>query len=558
MSSSKGRDQVPEKPVGDLELVDVSTLLQAVRAASSWLDQHVGMINELNVFPVPDGDTGTNMSLTMHAALAEVETQDFVGVGELMRALAHGALMGARGNSGVILSQIFRGMAKALEGKQTIECLDVAQALREGALTAYKGVMKPVEGTMLTVIREAAEAAEKAVAERCALFVVLERVLEAIQASVARTPSLLPVLAEAGVVDAGGQGLSMLMEGFVRYLKGEDVAAMPERTKADLSLQPPAGQYNYDTQFIIRGEGLNVEEIRARISTFGDSVLVVGDERTVKVHVHSDHPGKVLEYGLTQGQLMDVVIENMQLQYEEFMQKAQRQSVSKSSEEVPQVSVDKEICLVAVVSGEGLKNIFESLGVDAIVPGGQTMNPSTQDLLKAVESVPCDQVILLPNNGNIILAAEQVKGLTKKRVVVVPTKTIPQGIAAVLSFNCQADLETNAEFMLEACKQVQTAEVTKAVRSVQVNGLAIQEGQFIGLLNGDLVTTDESISQVVWDLLERMSVAEYEVLTIYYGEDVSAEGAEGLAKEIERRYPELEIEVLSGGQTHYYYIISAE
>ena len=560
---------------------DGHSLLSSLRAGSAWLERHVAQVNALNVFPVPDGDTGTNMSLTMRAALAEVGDRSYSSVSELARVVAHGALMGARGNSGVILSQILRGFARALDGKDTLNGEDLAMALREGATTAYKGVMKPVEGTILTVAREAAEEAGRALAEGANMPEMLARVLHEAQSSLARTPQLLPVLAAAGVVDAGGQGFTFVLEGVLRQLCGETVegaSVTTAGTEAELTLMPE-GEYNYDTQFVIQGEGLNVETIRQGICAMGDSVLVVGDSNTVKVHVHSDNPGAVISYGASLGQLAAVIVENMQLQYQDFKERQQRPTMGGSNDAptsaAPAASVTttlhrpflaaaaasvqlSNIGIVAVASGEGLQRVFESLGVSAIVPGGQTMNPSTQDLLQAVESIPCDQVVLLPNNGNIILTAQQTKDLTAKRVWVVPTKTIPQGIAALLAFNYQADLETNAEFMTRASKQVQTAEITRAVRSVHINGLAVSEGQIIGLLNDDLQTAGEDITTVILDLLRRMIAEGHEIITIYYGEDVPAEEADVLAGVLRESYPGLEVEVLDGGQPHYYYIISAE
>ncbi len=575
-------------------------LLDYLRAGSVWLDRHVAQVNALNVFPVPDGDTGTNMSLTMRAALAEVNNRAYSSVSELAHVIAHGALMGARGNSGVILSQILRGFARALDGRGILDSGALALAFHEGAATAYKGVMKPVEGTILTVAREAAEEAGRAASEGATTLQMLARTLAEAQASLARTPQLLPVLASAGVVDAGGQGLIFILEGVLRQLRGEGIECLSPSVADAPETQAlvPEGEYNYDTQFVLQGHDLDVEAIRRKIASMGDSVLVVGDNTAIKVHVHSDDPGAVISYGVTLGQLTTVIVENMQLQYQDF--RAHRQSsketvVSPSSAATGDMAVSSlvgpgaattaaatrmagpdatlpnvppvvvmaneqlgSIGIVAVASGEGLQRIFESLGVGAIVSGGQTMNPSTQDLLRAVESLPCNQVILLPNNSNIILTAQQIMDLTTKQVRVVPAKTIPQGIAALLAFNYQADLGTNAEFMIAALKQVQTGEVTRAVRSAQVNGLIVSEGQIIGLLNDDLRTAGEDITRVVLDLLQLMTAKEHEILTIYYGQDVSAEQAHALASVVQESYPHLEVEVLDGGQPHYYYIISAE
>lgn len=537
----------------NLQSIDSATLLGALRCGGAWLDARVAEVNALNVFPVPDGDTGTNMALTMKAALKEVGDHAYDSTSELARVLAHGALMGARGNSGVILSQILRGFARGLDAKERLSAHDLAAALQEGCVTAYKGVMKPVEGTILTVVREAAQAAQQAAAAGANVEQVLEFAAAEARASVARTPSLLPVLAAAGVVDAGGEGLSIILEGMWRYFRGETIEAMQSEAHVQ-TIHAPEGGYNYDTQFIVQGEALDVETMRQAIAGMGDSVLVVGDECTIKVHVHSDHPGQVLEYALLQGQVTDVVIENMQLQYEAFMAAQRAAGAAQAAAPAPPL----EMGIVAVVSGEGLRNVFESLGANAVVSGGQTMNPSTQDLLQAVNAVPNDKVIILPNNSNILLAAQQAKALAEKQVAIVPSQTVPQGIAALLAFNYQGDLEANVKAMIAASQQVQTIEVTRAVRAAQVNGLAIAEGQFIGLLNDDLQTVADDAVGVVQRLLERIGPDDYAIVTVYYGQDVLPEEADELAACIRAAYPHLEVEVLSGGQPHYHYVISAE
>ncbi|OGO04574.1 MAG: hypothetical protein A2Y73_01720 [Chloroflexi bacterium RBG_13_56_8] len=532
-------------------------LLESLKAGCAWLDQHVAQVNALNVFPVPDGDTGTNMSLTMQAALAEVNSSHTTSASALGQTVAQGALMGARGNSGVILSQILRGFARALDSMQSFDGVVLAEALQQGSITAYKGVMKPVEGTILTVIRESAEAAKRASARRTDVEHVLASAVTEAQASVERTPSLLPVLAEAGVVDAGGQGLSLILEGMLRYLRGESIAMAHSTAVEAVHVHAPDGDYNYDTQFVIRGTNLDVESIRHEMAKIGDSVMVVGTDEAVKVHVHCDFPGKAVDYGISQGQVTSVIVENMQLQYQEFkaaQQAARRIPAGDSASAMP----ISEIGIIAVASGEGLVRVFEGLGASAVVPGGQTMNPSTQELLQAIDSVESESYILLPNNSNIILAAQQAKELSSKHVEVVPTQTIPQGIAALLAFNYQADLETNVELMLTASQAVQTVEITKAVRSVQVNDLSIAEGQTIGLLNGELVTVSENPHTAVEDLLKRVGATEYEIITIYFGEDVTSEEAAALAEHIKQIYPHIEVESLDGGQAHYHYIISIE
>ena len=580
-------DQPPAIHFWSLEC-DGDHLLRSLRAGSAWLDAHVAAVNALNVFPVPDGDTGTNMSLTMRAALNEAGSKPYRSVSDLARVVSHGALMGARGNSGVILSQIMRGFSRALDDLETLGPKDLAAAFEEGANTAYKGVMKPVEGTILTVAREAAQAAQRVASAGGGMMQVLAEAVSGAQASLARTPKLLPVLAAAGVVDAGGQGYTLILEGVLRHLLGETVhpAAAMAATVAE-HLYEVEGDYNYDTQFVILGTDLDVDAIRERISTMGDSVLVVGDPSAVKVHVHSDLPGQVLDYGASQGQLTAIIIENMQQQYEAFRRESDVAATAMAATAAATAAATTAVTaaataaataatgvaplhaptpredstdtgVIAVVSGDGLKRVFESLGVSAIVLGGQTMNPSTQDLLSAVENSACLQAIVLPNNRNVVLAARQAAELATKQVVVVPTRTIPQGIAALLAYNYQADLATNAQLMLDASSQVQTAEITRAVRSVQVNGLAIKEGEIIGLLNGDLTNVGSDIPTVMRQVLDRIGPGNYEILTMYFGEDVSAEEAEALAETIRESYPDLEVEVLDGGQAHYYYILSVE
>jgi hypothetical protein len=489
----------------------------------------------------------------MQAALREISTVTDNSVSAVVGAVAHGALMGARGNSGVILSQVWRGMAKQLDGKHQLTASDWALALREGSATAYKGVMRPVEGTILTVAREAADAAASASAESDDMTYVVEQVVRRAGQAVERTPDQLAVLKEAGVVDAGGQGLYFILEGMLRHLRGE-------RAPATRGLKPGAalrsehaaeGQYGYDIQFLIEGQNLPIDEIREAIMGMGDSVLVVGDARTIKVHVHSHNPGEIIGYATGKGNLRDVVVENMQMQYQQFLAKqAQRQPAS-----TPPLG---DIGTVVVVNGDGLRRVFESLGASAIVPGGQTMNPSTEELLRAIDCAPSDKVIVLPNNPNVILTAEQALGMSAKQVAVVRTKTVPQGITALLAFNYQSDLNTNVDLMERAASQIHTIEITSAIRSVQINSLSVQKGQFIGLLNGDLVQAGDELQRVTQAVLERIDIGDYEILTVYWGERVSKEQAEALVSWIGERYPNKEVELVEGNQPHYHYIISVE
>jgi DAK2 domain fusion protein YloV len=536
---------------------DGRELKQLLGAGSRWLEQHVALINELNVYPVPDGDTGTNMLLTMQAVMREIDgLGSDESVSAVAHAAAHGALMGARGNSGVILSQIFRGFARSLDDKEAFDAADFVVAAQEASDTAYKGVVKPVEGTILTVAREAAAAAALAAADNVDLYTMFERTLEAANAAVEFTPDLLPVLKEAGVVDAGGKGLAVIMEGGLRFLRGESVgagAAMEEAVELHAAADSHAWgelEYGYDVQFILKGEDLDVTSIRANIDAMGESTLVVGDSHLVKVHVHVQNPGEPLSYGVSLGTLSDVIVENMDEQYQDFATGQARPPVA--MEEIT------DIATVAVVSGPGLIRIFESLGVSAIVHGGQTMNPSTEEILAAVESLNARSAILLPNNPNIILAAKQAQELATKQVYVVPTRTIPQGVGALLAFNLQIDAETNARLMEGVLEDIQTIEVTRAIRSTTLNGLQVQEGDIIGLLNDDLVACGSDAVEVVLQTTESLEMDDYEIVTIYYGEGVGEEEANTLAEVIEEKYPFVEIEIKDGGQMHYDYIISVE
>jgi len=455
---------------------------------------------------------------------------------------------------------LLRGLSKSLSGKDEFDTQDLATALAEASATAYKAVMKPVEGTILTVATDIAEAASAAAQEFSDLNYMLCLVVEAAKISVEKTPSLLPVLAEAGVVDAGGQGLLVLFEGMLRFLKGESLdvtptTAVPLTTWAVHPAHPAVeSEYGYEVMYLLQGTGLDVDNVRQTISTMGDSVVVVGDEEEIKVHVHSEEPGTPLTYGVSQGTLSNIVVENLQLQTDRL-----------AAQEAPSpVAIAKaaarqgDIAVVAVSPGQGISRVFESLGASAIVPGGQTMNPSTEQLLRAVEEIAVDQIIILPNNGNILLTAQQIDALTEKDIRVVSSKSVPQGIGAILAFNYQAELDTNAKVMEQATKNVQTIEATKAIRSAQINGLRVEAGQAIGLYNGKLTVCSEEIIDVVKEALISIDADNYEIATIYYGDNITGEEAQAFLNELEDIYPLLEFELIQGGQPHYHYIISLE
>jgi DAK2 domain fusion protein YloV len=524
--------------------IGLKNILQGGR---QWLEAHVDIVNNLNVFPVPDGDTGTNMLLTMRAALENVEAAPDHAVGTIAAAAAHGALMGARGNSGVILSQFLQGLATGLAGQVTFTAEDFARAAKLGAEQAYQSVVNPVEGTILTVARAISEAAQQSAKTNADLLALFTDILGAAKIAQANTPSLLPVLKQAGVTDSGGQGLVYIFEGGLRLLNNElvDIAPAAEEIPALPFMPGMAGEtYGYDVQFLIQGEHLDVAEIRTYIDSVGWSTLVVGDEGLVKVHVHTEDPGVPLSYGVKQGVIRDIVVENMDEQAKAFAHVVEEQK--------------ETIATIAVAPGEGLARIFQSLGVSRVLSGGQTKNPSVQELLVAINQVKADEVLILPNNSNVILAAQQAQTLSQKKVEVLPTQTIPQGITALLAFNYQADLETNFQGMAEAAQQVQTIEVTQVVRDSNFNGFKVKLGDVMGFLNNELVSAGQSYEQVCLDVLSQAETDTCEIMTIYFGQDSSPEQARVLAGKINEFYPELEVEIHEGGQPHYQYIISLE
>jgi uncharacterized protein len=558
-------------PDGDVvRALDGHRFKTLISAALSWLRQHQEEVNALNVFPVPDGDTGTNMALTMTSAWDEIASLDENHVGRLTTKLAHGALMGARGNSGVILSQIWRGFAYGVDGHGALTIETMARAMRVASETAYKGVVKPVEGTILTVIRELAEEADDASTEVDDLIVFIDRLVHRGKTSVARTPSLLPVLRQAGVVDAGGHGLYLIFEGMLRELKGlpmvlSDVAAKPDLSRLQLDMGEEEhdilefdSRYPYDVQFIILGDDLDVARIREGISAMGDSALTVGDASAVKVHVHIADPGEPISFGARHGSISDVLVEDMRVQYEAYTASRSRPEQGRPpvhllvQEEAPAISV------VVISSGDGLSAVFRSLGATVIVEGGQTMNPSTAQILDAVAEAASDQVIILPNNSNVLMAAQQAAEVSEKHVVVVPTRSIPQGVSALLALDQGGSVEENAEAMIESAREVLTAEVTWATRDVQINGLHVREGDAIGLLEDELVVDAQSLDEVVHWLLAESDLESHELVTLYYGDSISEDEARGLVEALVETYPELEFELIEGGQPHYPYIISIE
>ena len=524
-------------------------------------EEHREQINALNVFPVPDGDTGSNMSKTMQAAVKGIESSTDTSAGVISAKLAHGALLGARGNSGVILSQILRGLALGLDKKTTFTAPDLALAMQEAQRLAYRAVIKPVEGTILTVVRETADAAKVSADRGDDLLGLLQEMVSAARQSVARTPELLPTLKQAGVVDSGGQGFCTVLEGVWRYVRGEseigtEAPETPQPGKIAQDVKKGVvtveEEFGYEVVFLLRGDRLDVEQIRQAILDMGGvSTVVAGDEKMLKVHTHTEWPGKILDYGVGLGSLLDINIENLQEQSLTYAAESAAEHAQDEPEQLP-------IATVAVVAGEGFVEVFKGLGVNAIVSGGQTMNPSTEELLEAVNAVPSQKVILLPNNGNVILSARQVVNLTGKEIYIVPTSTMPQGIAALIGFNFSADFETNGKVMASAAQSIQTAEITTAVRSVQLGPVRVREGDYIGIVNGHLAIAEQDMEHVIRETLKRMKIEQLEIITLYFGEDITEQAAEELARRIKGWYSQLEIQVVNGGQAHYAYIISAE
>ena len=527
---------------------------EMVEAGTRCVERHVDAINALNVFPVPDGDTGTNMLLTMRATLAAGEEVADGRADRVWRAMARGALMGARGNSGVILSQVIRGLSDGLTGKESFNGRDLAHALEKATVVAYRAVSKPVEGTVLTVLKDAARAADAASVKSAEPVHVLEAVVEAARASVARTPELLDVLKEAGVVDAGGQGFLVVWEGALSYLKGEDVASKPPPISVFAARNLNAGGraplmvpiYGCCIEFFIQAEGLDPGSVRKQMLALGDSVIVVGDDKSVRVHLHAKEPEAALSYGTSVGTLSQVKIDNIDEQHKEFLAIAERASPS-----LP-------LATVAVVAGSGLVEMFQSLGATKIVSGGQSMNPSVQELLTAIEAAPSGKVIVLPNNPNVIMTAEQAKALSSKEVHVLPTQSVPQGVAALLAVNPDASLQNNLDVMSKTCSKTQSGEVTVAVRSTKMNGFRVKKGEAIGLRDGALVASGKSPEAVAREVLNKMKMREGSLITIYFGAETDARGAEAIAHWAKKQFPEGDVEVVFGGQPFYSFILSVD
>ncbi len=536
--------------------LSVEMIMMMIASAANHLQNHKQAINDLNVFPVPDGDTGTNMSLTFGAAAASVKGMEADTPAEVLEALAKASLRNARGNSGVILSQILRGIAGAVQGDEfgVAEIKEAAAGARD---TAYRAVMKPTEGTILTVIREVADFAQETYQQAESAEKFLESLLTAGKESLERTPEILPVLKQAGVVDAGGKGIVTLLEGAVLALQQGAPVALSDEAAADAPKTAVTETINeeirflYCTEFLIHKEpDRKINQFSAAIKSKGDCMLVIEDEEIVKVHIHTNHPGYVLEQALKLGELTNLKIDNMKYQHEEKI-------AGQIPAEEP-AAEQKKYGFAAVATGDGMRELFKSLHVDRVVEGGQTMNPSTQDLLDAVQAIPAENVFILPNNKNIILAAEQVDALTGKNVVVIPTKHVPQGIAAMMGFSEEDEVEDNVLSMSDMAESVRCGQVTFAARKSSVDGFAIKKGDILGIADGTILCTGQKMDEVCMTLAEQLVTDESGVLSLYYGADASEAEANRIGELLEASYEEMDVSVLYGGQAVYPYLIAVE
>lgn len=544
-------------------------------AGQAQLAQNAEYVNSLNVFPVPDGDTGTNMNLTFSSGSKAVQDINEDHMGKMGQALSKGLLMGARGNSGVILSQLFRGFSKSIEGKEEINAWEFAQAFQAGVDAAYKAIMKPVEGTILTVARESAEAGKMRAETTDNIIEVMETILTEAKTSLDNTPELLAVLKEVGVVDSGGQGLLYVYEGFLSSLTGEEIVVheepeLDELVRAEHHRNPVHNimstediEFGYCTEIMVRlGEGETVDsefdydEFRNSLSELGDSLLVIADDEVVKVHVHTETPGEVMNYGQKFGSLMKIKVDNMREQHSAL---DNHPGAEESSVQAATATKEvKDIAVISVSAGDGVKELFESFGVDYIIEGGQTMNPSTQDFIDAIEKVPAEKYILLPNNSNIFMAANQVSEVSEIDVAVVETRSIQQGLNAMLAFNPQASLDENQKMMTEELQYVTSGQITFAIRDTEINGLEINKDDFMGLIDGEIKISNPDLETTSLETIKQMVTDESEIITLIYGEDGKEELIDSLVEQLEELYPELEVETHDGGQPVYPLLISVE
>lgn len=556
-----------------IRTLDGRRFAEMVFQGAAHLSNNAKAVDALNVFPVPDGDTGTNMNLSMTSGAKEVKDNISDHIGKVSSALAKGLLMGARGNSGVILSQLFRGFAKAIETKQEINSVEFAAALEAGVATAYKAVMKPVEGTILTVAKDAAKRAVEVAKKERDIVVVMEEVVKEAKASLQRTPKLLPVLKEVGVVDIGGQGLVYVYEGFLSGLKGESVA---DRKPAEVSMQELIKaehhksaqshihtddiEFGYCTEFMVRFERDKLEKhpfseeaFRQDLSRFGDSLLVIADDELVKVHIHSEQPGEVLTYGQKYGSLINIKIENMREQHANIVNKEDNAAVRAAN-----AKQKEKYGIVAIAMGAGVAELLKSIGAHVVIEGGQTMNPSTEDIVKAIESINAETVFVLPNNKNIIMTAQQAASVVSQKVIVIPAKTVPQGMSALLAFNPSLSEEQNEKAMTVALSRVKTGQVTFAVRDTTIDGVEIKKNDYMGLADNKIVAAEKDKLSVTKQLLHSLIDEDSEIVTMIYGKEATEEEVEEIVSYIEETYSDVEVEVHNGKQPLYPFIFSVE
>lgn len=549
-----------------MEKINGLVLAEMIDLGSKNLAKNAEKINALNVFPVPDGDTGTNMNLSMSSGAKETAANVVENIGELGKSFSKGLLMGARGNSGVILSQLFRGMSQHIADKKEVNAKEFAEAIQNGVSIAYKAIIKPVEGTILTVAREAAEAGVKAAEKTTSVVEVMEAIYAEAQASLKRTPELLPILKEVGVVDSGGQGLVCVYQGFVAALKGEKIEGLEavETNVVDMQFEddhdmdfmsPEDIVYGFCTEFTVRldkeKKEFNEDKFREDMSKFGDSLLVISDSEYVKIHVHTETPGDVFNYGQQYGELIKIKSDNMREQHREVLRKQEAKQATTPKEL-------KEQAMISISMGAGLSKVLTSMGVDYIVEGGQTMNPSTEDIMKAIKEVNAKNIFIFPNNKNIQLAAKQAAELAEENLFVVESKTAPQGLAAVMVYNPQAAAEENFANMQEVLSTVSTLEVTHAVRDTNIEGVEIKKDEFMGIRDGKIVVSNLSLNTVLEELLEKSLDEDSEIVTLYLGEESTEEYTDFLEQLIEEKYPDVEVELIESGQPVYPYIIGVE
>ena len=545
-------------------------------AGAANLEAKKEVINELNVFPVPDGDTGTNMTLTIMSAAKEVGALEKADMKSVSKAISSGSLRGARGNSGVILSQLLRGLTKEIREHQEIDVPVLAAACERATATAYKAVMKPKEGTILTVARGLSEKAAELAGTMEDLETFIPEIIEAAKEVLERTPEMLPVLKEAGVVDSGGQGLVEVLNGAYDAFQGKEIDYSAIEAAPSVKMVKPEAQaqadirFGYCTEFIIMTERefseQDEENFKAYLESIGDSIVCVADEDVVKVHVHTNDPGLAIQKALTYGQLSRMKIDNMREEHQEKLIRdaekvaaEQAEAAKKKKEQEAPKEPRKSVGFIAVSIGEGMNSIFRELGVDYIIEGGQTMNPSTEDMLTAIDQVNADHIFILPNNKNIVLAANQARSLVKdKDVIVIPTKTVPQGITAVISYMPDADVDTNEETMLEEITNVKTGQVTYAVRDTHIDDKEIHEGDIMGIGDAGILSVGQSVEATAKEMLAKMTDEDSEMISLYYGEDILEEDAQRFGQEIAELYPDADVDVHSGGQPIYYYVISVE